>query len=320
MLLVLGLGVGAALIRLLPWLLSPEVPLKVAFPFARALVGVALEAAVLVGVPSGMALGAVVFVERGEARALFCQGASPALLAARASPLLVALAFVAFVTSSGWQSGTDQPGRFARALVEQARQGCDATAARSISVPIVGVTWLCFDHAPPRIAGPVPNSHGRAWFSARAISVDDDFTAFRAEDVFVGSTPTASKFRLALRAKVATVQGLPVWGQTTALAATLRGAVVGSTVLLMGLLALFVVLRLALTSRALAGGCFGLAGLVSLRVLHGPAPGSDPVHAALAVLAVGLGVSAAPLVLVPLGRWLRVRVALHSQKSNQSTF
>src|SRR6186713_2206673 len=55
---VLLVGVAAALVRLLPWLLSPDVPLPVALPFAKALLAVAFEAAFFVGVPAGCALGA----------------------------------------------------------------------------------------------------------------------------------------------------------------------------------------------------------------------------------------------------------------------
>ncbi|HEU5076389.1 MAG TPA: hypothetical protein VFU02_19490 [Polyangiaceae bacterium] len=304
---VLVLAVGAALVRLLPWLLSPEVPLPVALPFAKALLAVAFEAAYFVGVPAGCALGAAIFVERGEARALHCQGASPFGLATQSVPLLILAGALAFATSSLWQANTEHPGRFARALVEHAREGCAGATPRSVSVPIVGVTWLCFRDGPPRLTGPVPNSDGRAWFSARAIDVSDDFTAFRAEDVFVGSQPTASNFRVAVRARVAHVSGLPAWGQSTPLGPPLRASVVGLTVLLLGLASVFVVLKLGVSQLVLAGGIAGLAGVVSLRVLHVPLA-SGPFAAAASVLAVGLGVSCTPLLLVPWARRLHARL------------
>lgn len=301
---VLLLAVGAALVRLLPWLLSPEVPLLVALPFAKALLAVAFEAAYFVGVPAGCALGAAVFVERGEARALHCQGASPLGLAGQCVPLLSLVGALAFATSSLWQANTEHPGRFARSLVEHARAGCAEASPRSVSVPIVGVTWLCFRDAPPRLTGPVPKSDGRAWFSARAIDVSDDFTAFRAEDVFVGSQPTASKFRVGVRARVARVSGLPAWGQSTPLTPLVRASVVGFTVLLLGLTSVFVMLKLGVSQLVWAGGVAGLAGVASLRVLHVPLA-AGPVAAAASVLAVGLAVSCAPLLLVPLVRRLR---------------
>jgi hypothetical protein len=298
---VLLLALAAALVRLLPWLLSPDVPLPVAFPFAKALLAVAFEAAYFVGIPAGCALGAAVFVERGEARALHCQGASPLRLASECLPLMVLAGALAFATSSLWQANTESPGRFARALVERARDGCAGGVSRSISVPIVGVTWLCFAKAPPRLTGPVPKSNGRAWFSARAIDVSDDFTAFRAEDVFVGSMPTASKFRVGLRAKAAKVSGLPAWGQSAPLAPLLRACVVGFTVLVLGLSSVFVVLKLGISQLTLATGVAGLAGVASLRALHAPAA-SGPLATSASVLAVGLAVSCSPLLLVPLLR------------------
>jgi len=298
---VLLLAVAAALVRLLPWLLSPDVPLPVALPFAKALLAVAFEAAFFVGVPAGCALGAALFVERGEARALHCQGASPLRLASQCVPFMVLVGVLAFATSSLWQANTENPGRFARALVERARDGCTGGVPRSISVPIVGVTWLCFAKAPPRLTGPVPKSNGRAWFSARAIDVSDDFTAFRAEDVFVGSPPTASKFRFGLHARVAKVSGLPAWGQSAPLTPLLRSSVVGLTVLLLGLSSLLVVLRLGISQLALAAGFAGVAGVASLRALHAPAA-SGALATSVTVLAVGLAVSCSPLLLVPLAR------------------
>src|SRR5688572_10804859 len=134
---VLVLAVAAALVRLLPWLLSPDVPFPVALPFAKALLAVAFEAAYFVGVPAGCALGAAVFVERGEARALHCQGASPLRLASECIPFMILVGGLAFTTSSIWQANTENPGRFARVLVERAREGCSGGVPRSISVPIV---------------------------------------------------------------------------------------------------------------------------------------------------------------------------------------
>lgn len=303
---VLMLAVGAALVRLLPWLLSPEVPLPVALPFAKALLAVAFEAAFFVGVPAGCALGAAIFVERGEARALHCQGASPLWLTAQCTPLLMLVAALAFATSSLWQANTEHPGRFARSLVEHAREGCADAGPRSVSVPIVGVTWLCFGKSPPRLTGPVPNSHNRAWFSARAIDVSDDFTAFRAEDVYVGSQPTASKFRVGVRAKVAEVSGLPAWGQSTPFTPFYRACVVGVTVLVLGFAGVFMVLKLGVSQFIVAGGFAGVAGVVSLRVLHVPLT-AGALAASASVLSVGLAVACAPLLLVPLARRLQAR-------------
>ena len=68
---------GAGLVRLLPWLTSPEVPLRVAIPFARALAAVAIETSVVVGLPIGFGVAAAVVSDRGESRAMHALGASP---------------------------------------------------------------------------------------------------------------------------------------------------------------------------------------------------------------------------------------------------
>lgn len=291
---VLLLALGAALVRLLPWLLSPEVPVAVALPFAKVLFGAALEAAFLVGVPVGAALGAALLVERGEARALYCQGASPLRLMLQAVPMLIVLASGAGAATLTWQAGSDRPGHFARALVDEARGGCETGVAHSISVPIVGVTWLCFAHAPPRITGPVPNSDGRAWFSATGISVTDDFTAFRANDVFVGTPRHPSGFGFNLRVKQARVFGLPAWGGSSALGGRERALVVTLAVLLLSLSAIGVVLRFGWSNCALAAGFSGLGGVFTLRALHTHRPELDPTFAFFEVLGVGIAVLFVP--------------------------
>ena len=51
-----ALGLAAGGIRLLPWLWSPEVPLEVALPFARALGAAATETALMFGLPISVTL------------------------------------------------------------------------------------------------------------------------------------------------------------------------------------------------------------------------------------------------------------------------
>lgn len=303
--LVLALGLGAGLVRLMPWLLSPEVPLGVARPFAQALMAVGFEAAFVVGVPAGCALGAALLVERGEARALHCMGTSPLSLAVTVLPLLTALGSVAFASTLAWQASTDHPGRFARELIEGGRGECDEDVGnlRSISVPVVGLTWLCFPGT-PRITGPVPKSGGRAWFSAAELAVSEDLTAFRARDVAIGSAPSESKFRLGLRVAEANVTGLPAWGRSLPLSPMARAMLVAGALVCLGFGTVLLVTRLALSSRALAGGVGGLSGLMSLRGLHSFEAGEPPLQIAVRVLAVGLAVLAAPALLLTCWRLL----------------
>src|SRR5580692_2034193 len=88
-------GLLAGAVRVLPWLLDPAVPWRVAQPFARGLAAIAIEAALLVGWPIGWALACFRFVERGEARVLQTLGQPPletvARLLPRGAPLAMAL-------------------------------------------------------------------------------------------------------------------------------------------------------------------------------------------------------------------------------------
>src|SRR5512143_2958280 len=97
---VLALACSGGLVRLLPWLLAPEVPFEVTLPFARALGASATETAFLFGVPLGFGLAAASFVERGEARALAALGASPYLIAGSIAPHAAAAALVSLFASA----------------------------------------------------------------------------------------------------------------------------------------------------------------------------------------------------------------------------
>ncbi|MFO0571355.1 MAG: hypothetical protein U0263_37345 [Polyangiaceae bacterium] len=95
-------GLAAGLVRLLPWLVSPEVPLDVSLPFARALGAGATEMAFLIGAPLGTALAVARFVERGEARALHALGVTPARIARSLFP--------SSSPSASWRSRRLPPG------------------------------------------------------------------------------------------------------------------------------------------------------------------------------------------------------------------
>jgi hypothetical protein len=61
------------------------------------------------------------------------------------------------------------------------------------------------------------------------------------------------------------------------------------------------VLKLGVSQLAVAGGFGGLAGVVSLRVLHVPLT-TGAFAASVSVLAAGLAVACAPLLFVPMVR------------------
>jgi len=306
---VLVIALFAGMVRLLPWMLAPELPWGVVWPFAQALAAVALETSLLVGVPTGAALGAAELVQRGEARALFALGASPATLA---RSLLVPLAVVAIVSAGAtlaWQPSTDRPGTFAQTLIEEGYGGCDEQRAPSVGVPVVGVTWLCFGGGgAQRLAGPVPKTAGRAWYTARSLEVSDDLRVFRARGVTLATRPEPNRPHLKLSVDRAEIRGMPGWGRGAPLGVDLRAALVAAWLVLMSAAAAWVVLYLAMgrVSALLIGT---LPALAALRALHALPPGSGPLDAALGVLGVGIGVLAAGLASPRLLRFLRVLVA-----------
>src|SRR6185369_17827516 len=126
------------LVRVLPWIVAPNVPLRVALPFARALFVVGLETTLLCAPPIGWALACSTLVERGEARALFALGQSPTrIVRATALP---ALGFAALAASAALAWGTEAaaPGRLARSLVTESRRACAGEAAtRAAHIPFV---------------------------------------------------------------------------------------------------------------------------------------------------------------------------------------
>src|SRR5262245_59524974 len=74
---IFAVAVLAGAMRILPILLAPGVPGRVALPLARGALGVALETALFVAPPLAWALAAARLVDRGEARALHALGIAP---------------------------------------------------------------------------------------------------------------------------------------------------------------------------------------------------------------------------------------------------
>jgi hypothetical protein len=250
-----------------------------------------------VGAPIGAALGAAELVQRGEARALFALGASPAQLTrGLALPLACAAALSAGVTLA-WQPSTDRPGKFAQTLIQQGSNGCDTERVSSVGVPFVGVTWLCFGGGgAQRLAGPVPRTSGRAWYTARNLHVSDDLGVFRARDVRLGTRPQPNRPHLRVSVARAEIRGMLGWGRGAPLDVPHRALLVAAWVLVQSAAAAFGVLHLGL-GRAFALLAGALPAGVGLHVLHRLPAGSGPLDAALRILGVGIAVLVACLVL-----------------------
>jgi hypothetical protein len=262
-------GVVAGAVRLMPWLLDPAVPWRVAAPFARGLAAVALEAALLVGWPVGWALAACRFVESGEARVLLTLGERPARTTGRLAPqgalLALSLAAVALV----YGSDATAPGRVATELVERARVSCaKAAAPTTYSIPFTQMTWLCAPDRPPRLVGRGPGAMNGVVLTAAGARIAGDFRALELDDagILLATTPP-----VAVHVASLSMRGMAPWAQASTLPPYLRALLLALTAWAVASLAAYAVLRRAVRTRlgAIVVGAAGpIAALGLLRLLE----------------------------------------------------
>ena len=211
---VLGITAVLGLLRLLPWLLRPEVPWAVAAPFAAAIGAKATETTMLLGLPIGCGLAAARL------------GGDRAASSTRLLMFPTATALLLMLVGANWNANASEPGRVAIALLEQTRKSCQgATEPRGAVVPMVGMSWLCFPGREPRVVGMLPGSGGKAWFSALSLDAQPDLSGFELRDFqLVGDAePVFSAANL--RVKRARVTGLPPWGRPAKLPVKMRSAI-----------------------------------------------------------------------------------------------
>ena len=286
-------GLLAGAVRVLPWLLDPAVPWRVAQPFARGLAAVSLEAALLVGWPIGWALACFRFVERGEARVLQTLGQPPfetvVRLMPRGTPLALALGAVALV----YGSDATAPGHVVTDLIAGAQASCeDARAPATYSIPFTDLTWLCAPGRPPRVVGSGPGQLGSVTLTARAARVAGDFRAFELDDaqVLLPSNPS-----VLVRVGSLSMHGMAPWARASTLSAPLRALVLGLTAWLSASLAAYLTLRRAAGTRAHAlvlgaAGPIAALGLIRLFETSDARPSFFslvPLAGCAATLAVG---------------------------------
>jgi hypothetical protein len=290
---VLVFALAAGLVRLLPWLMSEEVPVRVAGPFAAALTAAAAETACLVGIPLGFALGAAIFVERGEARALLSLGQSPLAISLRAWPMLAAFTFATITTSLAFGPEANRPGDFARRLIDGGKKSCaEVQTARSVLVPMVGVTWLCFPNRPPRVTGTVPSRTLKASFTASEIIPNADLRRLNVSDLrVVARAPSWPELRLRVRS--ATVSGMRPWGRSTSLSPLARAALMAASAACVSFVLAWLVLHVSLGARLLAATAGAGGGLSMLAVLNAVDRAGGPKISYLAVPLIGMAVAIA---------------------------
>lgn len=261
-------GLGAAGVRLLPWLLSPDVPREVALELARVLVAVAGEAAYVFGLPLGAALAGALLHERGEARSLFALGVSPLQIVA--GSWRMGLLLVGLFGSVSWGVGASlqSPGVFANQLLDAGRNSCSrARRPSSATLPLLDVSWLCIPGQPPLLAGSVPGAAGRVWFTAQGATVLPDMTQVKLQGAELAFRSDQGQRIARVRVTEARVTGLRWPGagvrsgrHLRVLAALLSG--VSAALMVMALTLRFALGgRLFAAALAVVGSAAALAGL-----------------------------------------------------------
>ena len=275
-LVLLAALVGAA-VRLLPWVLDPSIPWATLAPFARSLLAIAVEAAVLVGWPVGWALAAARLVERGEAGVLASLGERPLQTVLRLAPQAAVFVAVLGVTSVALGRDAAAPGRIVGALLAEGRAACarpdggDVARPATHAVPFVAATWLCAPSG-PRLVGRTPI--GGLVFTATGAQVSDDLRRIDLEDARL-ALPGSGAASLTFKVHVGTLtlRGLPPFAQASAIPPFLRALVVTTSGLAAASAAVLALLELRRrrvgTVAAVAVGAAGpLAALGALRGLE----------------------------------------------------
>lgn len=276
--LIVGAALVGAMIRLLPWVLDPAISWPTLAPFAKSLLAVAFEAALMTGWPVGWALATQRLVERGEARVLAALGEAPTRTVARLLPQALVLGTVLGLSSMALGRDAAAPGRVVNALLTQGRVACAPGATRG--VPFVSATWLCpiDDHASPRLVGRAPI--GNVVFTAEDAEVSDDLRRIDLVGARLALPTGAADTTARVQVGALVLRGLAPWARASSLPPALRAIVVTGSSLLGGCAAaaalLYVRRRISSVAAAAIGAAGPLAALVSLRALELRVPEVDP--------------------------------------------
>lgn len=296
----LGLaGLVAGAVRVLPWLLDPSVPWRVAAPFARSLAAAAAEAALLVGWPVGWSLACFRFVESGEARVLRTLGERPsetvARLAWQGAGLGVLLAFVAVL----YGRDASAPGRVATELVAQGRVACEAAdAPTTLAIPFTEFTWLCAPGREPRLVGAPPGALSQVVVSARDARIAGDFRSLDLDDAHV-LFPAAEP--VAVHVAALSMRGMAPWAAASTLSPAIRALLLASSAAVAAGVGAYLALRGAAKSRLgtlamAATGPLSALGLIRFFERAGVGAGAFvlvPLAGGVCTLALGAGVALA---------------------------
>lgn len=287
--LVMLAAVVSAAVRILPWALDPTIAWATLAPFARSLVELAVEAAILVGWPVGWAIATQRLVERGEATVLATLGEAPSRTLLRLGKQGAVLAVVLAVASGALGREAAAPGRVVNALLGKGARACAAAhGPETYGVPFVSATWLCAPPSPPRIVGRAPI--GGVAFTATGARVTDDLRRIDLDDARL-ALPIDESSAVRVHVATLTLRGLAPWARASAVHPLLRAAVVSLSGVLAAAAAVLALLLLATKQKrignvtATAIGAAGpLAALALLRAIEVRLPEEDHVGGAWLLL------------------------------------
>jgi hypothetical protein len=294
---VLGTALLAGALRIIPWLVDPDVPPEALGPFVRGALSLSVEAALLVGWPLGWCLTAERAVTRGEWSAVESLGERADVAALRLLPQLAAPALVLTVASMVWARDTHAPGLVARELVMGAGRACaEATSPETLRVPVVEATWLCAPGQTPRVFLRGPGGLRQVLLTATDLVPSGDLRAVELTDVHVATT------NFHLQAGKIAVRGLQPFVGSDPSAPWARMAALVLSLTLTAWLAFREPLRGALRGRlsaVLTGASGPLVALFALRALERTASAPwavavPPLLGALALLVAARTLPAAP--------------------------
>jgi len=298
---LIGAALFAGAVRIVPWLLDPNVPMRVALPFVRGVIELAVEAAVLVGWPLGWALASHRFAERGEARAMMLLGETPFQAAAAQWRTALPCALVLGLASIMGARDASAPGAMAQDLLMQGRAACShAAAPTTYAVPFVSVTWLCTPGSPPRLYGSGPGALHAIAFSAKEARIADDMRRIELDDARFSLPPKG--FPIDVHAQTVVIRGMAPWTHPSNVPPLLRALVVELAAALAALAAIACGLT-RLVRGTFAAVCVGASGaLASLGLMRAMERANAPAAVYLVTPIVSLVVTLAVATVIMLTR------------------
>ncbi|HEU4407208.1 MAG TPA: hypothetical protein VFS43_18205 [Polyangiaceae bacterium] len=253
----------SATVRLLPWALAPDVAWGPLGVFARGVLVVGFETALLVSLPVAWALAAASLNDQGEARACLLTGASPWALARATAPLGLLCSIVMLWPSALWGRDASQSGVVVRGLVRSAREGCDPALRPVSEVPLARATWLCPPEGPARLVASLGTS---LVASVEGVRVADDLRTLWADGV---SLDVRGPPPVHLQARAGVLTGLPPFARAAGPSQKLRPWFVVAGALTGALSVMASLLRRGEARRAVSLGVGGASSACGLGLLVG---------------------------------------------------